>query len=523
MSRPDDASPHADRDVILVADFGSQTTQLIARRIRELQVYCEIHPYHALAEAIERLRPRGIVLSGGPAGVDDPGAPLPPADVFERGVPVLGICYGMQVMAAMNGGRVEASDRREFGRALVSVEPPTRLFAHIDAGVRHQVWMSHADRILELPRGFRVTARTERGVVAAMEHPARNLYGVQFHPEVVHTAIGEDVLRAFVFDVCGCRADWTPAHFIEEAVGRIRAQVADGVVVCGLSGGVDSSVAAALVGRAVGARLHCIFVDNGLLRLGEAEAVRETFAPLGFNLHFVDASSRFLEGLRGVSDPEEKRRIIGRIFVEVFQEEAARIEGARFLCQGTLYPDVIESVSVRGPSHTIKTHHNVGGLPDSLHLELVEPLRELFKDEVRRVGLALGLPDELVWRQPFPGPGLAVRIVGEVTAERVRVLQRADAIVREELAAQPFWRSIWQSFAVLLPVRSVGVMGDQRTYEQVCAIRAVSSTDGMTADVYPVPHEVLGRIATRIINEVAGINRVVFDVSSKPPATIEWE
>jgi GMP synthase (glutamine-hydrolysing) len=511
-------------DSILILDFGSQYTQLIARRVRELEVYSEIHPFDRALAAFEALRPKGIILSGGPSSVYDAGAPMPPAEIYDLGVPVLGICYGMQVMTHQQGGRVEPGDHREFGRAAIRTLARAGIFGRLDPAREHPVWMSHGDRLLALPPGFVLSAESSTGVPAAIAHRDKPWFGVQFHPEVVHTPIGRDVLRAFLFDVCGARPSWTVRGFIEQATAAIATQVGGARVICGLSGGVDSSVAAALVHRAIGDRLQCIFVDNGLLRLGEAQSVKETFAQhLGMNVDAVDAADRFLAALSGVIEPERKRRIIGREFVDVFQEEATRFPDARFLCQGTLYPDVIESVSFQGPSHTIKTHHNVGGLPESLHMELVEPLRELFKDEVRAVGSELGLDDALVWRQPFPGPGLAVRVLGEVTPERVALLQRADAIVREELERQPFIREIWQYFAVLLPVQTVGVMGDQRTYENVAAVRAVSSTDGMTADFYPIPHDVLGRISTRIINEVRGINRVCYDISSKPPATIEWE
>lgn len=514
-----------DSNRILVLDFGSQTTQLIARRVRELQVYSEIHPC-ALGEAAARaFAPRGVILSGGPASVGEAGAPELPAWVLELGVPVLGICYGFQLLTHALGGQVAASDRREFGRATVAVDESTgRLFARVPRGT-HTVWMSHADRIADPAPGFLVTAATDNGVPAAMAHADRPIFGLQFHPEVVHTPIGREIFAAFLFDVCGASPSWTTGSFVSEAVAAIAASVGpDEHVICGLSGGVDSAVAAALVHRAIGDRLHCIFVDNGVLRHDEARAVVATFRDrLGFPLVAVDARGEFMAALAGITDPEAKRKAIGRVFIDVFERAAKTITGARWLCQGTLYPDVIESVSFKGPSAVIKSHHNVGGLPEKMDLELLEPLRELFKDEVRHVGLALDLPDDVVWRQPFPGPGLAIRVLGEVTAERVEVLQRADAIVREELAALREAREIWQAFAVLLPVRSVGVMGDSRTYENVCAVRAVSSVDGMTADWYPVPYETLGRISNRIINEVRGINRVVYDVSSKPPATIEWE
>ncbi len=517
-------------DRILILDFGSQYTQLIARRIREQRVYCEIHPCTVDAEFVRGFGARGVILSGGPASVDEPGAPAPDPAVYDLGVPVLGVCYGFQSMTHHHGGRVSASDKREFGRAHIRLERRVGgagdLFAGLDdATFPVQVWMSHSDRIAEPAPGFVITAQTEGGVPAAMAHVEKPFYGVQFHPEVVHTHQGVEILRAFLFDICKVEPTWTMANFIEQATADIRARVGpDDKVILGLSGGVDSSVVALLLHHAIGDRLRCIFVDNGLLRKGEAAQVEHTFRD-HYHIHLtaVDAGARFLAALEGVDDPELKRKRIGHTFIEVFDEEAGKVEGARFLAQGTLYPDVIESVSFKGPSATIKTHHNVGGLPEHMKLQLIEPLRELFKDEVRELGVALGLPEHMVWRQPFPGPGLAVRILGEITADRVALLQEADAIVREELEACAEYKNIWQSFAVLLPVRSVGVMGDNRTYENVCAVRAVSSVDGMTADWYPVPYATLGRISNRIINEVRGINRVVYDISSKPPATIEWE
>jgi len=517
----------SDPNRVLILDYGSQYTQLIARRVRELQIYCEIHPFNVGDELIESFAPKGIILSGGPASVDDEGAPGLPATLLREGgtdIPVLGVCYGCQLLTQALGGRVVASDKREFGRATIAVDDAGPLFDQVADGT-HVVWMSHSDRIAEVAPGFRITATTDGGVPAAIAHETRPLFGVQFHPEVVHTPCGHDLLASFLFSVCDLEPTWTVGNFIHDTVERIRAEVGpDEQVICGLSGGVDSVVAATLVHRAIGERLHCIFVDNGVLRKGEAHQVVATFRDrLKLPLTAVDARERFLTALAGVTDPEQKRKIIGRVFVEVFEEASRDVDRAVWLAQGTLYPDVIESVSFKGPSATIKSHHNVGGLPEKMHLKLIEPLRELFKDEVRQVGLALDLPEDVVWRQPFPGPGLAIRVIGEVTPERVALLQEADAIVREELAALPEAREIWQSFAALLPVRSVGVMGDSRTYESVCAIRAVSSVDGMTADWYPVPYETLGRMANRIINEVRGINRVVYDISSKPPATIEWE
>jgi GMP synthase (glutamine-hydrolysing) len=520
---PAKAHPGSERDRILILDYGSQYTQLIARRIREQHVYCEIHPWKLSAADVRAWDPDGLVLSGGPASVLDPGAPgLDPA-LLELGVPVLGICYGLQLLAHHLGGRVEQADGREYGRAWLALERADPLFAGLAAGKR-VVWMSHGDRVLALPPGFEVIANSDSSPFAAVRHRERPIYGLQFHPEVAHTEGGAEILANFARGICGCRGSWTMATFIEEEVARIRARVGSGRAVCGLSGGIDSAVAAALVHRAIGPQLTCLFVDNGLLRLREREEVQELFADaLGGELVTLDAGKRFLEALAGVEDPERKRRIIGRVFIEVFEEEARRIGDVRYLVQGTLYPDVIESVPVRGPSATIKTHHNVGGLPERMELALIEPLRELFKDEVREVGRRLGLPETAVRRHPFPGPGLAVRILGEVTPERLAVLRRADAIVVEEVRRAGLYDSLWQAFAVLLPVRSVGVMGDERTYENVTALRCVTSTDAMTADWARLPSELLARISSRISNEVKGINRVVYDVSSKPPATIEWE
>jgi GMP synthase (glutamine-hydrolysing) len=512
------------RQTILILDFGSQYTQLIARRIRELKVYCEILPFGTPLEQIRALAPRGIILSGGPASCYEPGAPTAPTELFDLDVPKLGICYGVQLAAKLLGGRVVPAEKREYGRAHVTIKDTADLFAGFASGEQLAVWMSHGDRIEQLPSGMRVVGESPNAPACAVVMPARRFYGVQFHPEVAHTPRGSELLANFLFRICGCTPTWTMASFASDAIERISAQVGHGRVLCGLSGGVDSSVAAALVHRAIGDRLTCIFVDNGLLRQGEAQSVESVFREeFRIDLRVVSAEDRFLTRLKEVADPERKRKIIGGEFIAVFEEEARKLAGADFLAQGTLYPDVIESVSVRGPSATIKTHHNVGGLPEKMKLKLVEPLRELFKDEVRELGSELGLPRHILWRQPFPGPGLAVRVVGEVTRERCELLRAADVIIEEEIRAAGLYESIWQAFGVLLPVRSVGVMGDARTYAQVLAIRAVASKDGMTADWVPLPHDLLGVISNRIMNEVRGIGRVVYDISSKPPATIEWE
>jgi len=513
-------------DRVLIIDFGSQVTQLIARRLRESGVYCEIIPYNKVDAMLEAFAPKAIILSGGPASVTGIGTPRAPQRVFELGVPVLGICYGQMTMAAQLGGAVEAADHREFGRAFVEIKKASRLFDGVwKAGERYQVWMSHGDRVIKLPPGFEVFAVSENAPFAAAADEARGFYSFMFHPEVAHTPDGAKLLRNFTHNIAGCAGDWTMAAFRETEIAKVRAQVGKGRVICGLSGGVDSSVVAVLLHEAIGQQLSCVFVDTGLMRAGEAEQVVRLFRD-HYNIHLVhrEAQELFLSRLAGVTDPEQKRKIIGATFIDVFDEEAAKIGGADFLAQGTLYPDVIESVSFDGgPSVTIKSHHNVGGLPERMRMQLVEPLRELFKDEVRALGRELGLPEAFVGRHPFPGPGLAIRIPGEITAEKLELLRKADAIYIDEIRKAGLYDDIWQAFAVLLPVKTVGVMGDERSYEYVCALRAVTSTDGMTADYHPFEHSFLGAVATRIINEVRGINRVVYDITSKPPGTIEWE
>jgi len=505
-------------ETILVLDFGSQYTQLIGRRIREASVYSEIVPFNTPLDAIRAHQPRGIILSGGPDSVYEAGAPACDPRVFDLGIPVLGVCYGMQLIAKELGGKVEPSTHREYGSREIQSTGSSCL---LDGMKR--VWMSHGDLILEPPSGFSVTARSNTAM-AAMENPSRKIFGIQFHPEVTHTDNGTALYRRFIFDICGCQGSWTIGSFIDRAIERIRERVGDGRAIVAISGGVDSTVAAALVHRAIGDQLTGVFVNNGLLRKNEFDKVLTILQNnLHLNVRGVDASDRFLNKLAGVTEPEKKRKIIGAEFISVFEEEATRSEAVDFLVQGTLYPDVIESVSVKGPSQTIKSHHNVGGLPERMRLKLVEPLRELFKDEVRRVGMELGLPEDMVWRQPFPGPGLGVRIMGEITREGVRLLQDADEILVAEIKKAGLYRDIWQSFCVLLPVKSVGVMGDNRTYDHTIAVRAVHSTDGMTADWVRLPYDVLNSVSTRIVNEVKGINRVVYDITSKPPATIEWE
>ena len=507
---------------ILILDFGSQYTQNIARKVRECQVYCQIHPYDISIDDIEKFKPKGIILSGGPSSVHVPDAPMCDRRLFELGIPILGICYGMQLITHLLHGTVDPAPESEFGRAELMIKE----FSHLFNGVNNKstVWMSHGDKISKLPIGFKTTSFTANSPIAAMEKPLTKIYGLQFHPEVVHTTEGKKILENFMFGICGCKANWKTHSLVEYMIDDVKNKVKKAKVLCALSGGVDSSVVARLVHRALGKNLTCIFIDNGLLRLGEREKVEKTFKEnFHINLEVVDAADEFLDALKDVTDPEEKRKIIGNVFIDVFQREAPRLGKFTYLAQGTLYPDVIESVSHKGPSAVIKTHHNVGGLPEKMDFKLLEPLRELFKDEVRNLGRELGIPEEIINRQPFPGPGLAIRIMEAITRERLDVLRAADKIVMEEIKAAGLYNKIWQAFAVLLPVKSVGVMGDARTYENVVGIRAVTSTDGMTADWVHLPYDLLGKLSNRIINEVKGVNRVVYDISSKPPSTIEWE
>ena len=510
-------------DKILILDFGSQYTQLIARRVREHGVYCEIQPFNHDIAKIRESNPKGIILSGGPSSVYDENAPFCDKELFNLQIPMLGICYGMQYMSYCLGGKVDRSEKREYGRAYIGITKDNSLFEGVNSR-QLEVWMSHGDKVSAIPEGFLQLANTDNCDFAAVYSPNRNFYGVQFHPEVVHTSEGSKILGNFLFKISNCSASWNMKNFIETKIHEIRKEVGDRNIICGLSGGVDSSVAAVLIHRAIGDQLKCIFVNNGLLRQNEAEKVQKTFRDnFHIELIYVDAEERFLRALEGIQDPEQKRKIIGRKFIRVFDEEANKIKNVEFLAQGTLYPDVIESISSKGPSATIKSHHNVGGLPDKMNLKLIEPFRELFKDEVRLVGKELGMPDEIINRHPFPGPGLGIRILGKLSKEKLDILRKADAVMIEEIKKAGIYNDIWQAFVVLLPVKSVGVMGDERTYENTAVLRMVESVDGMTADWSKVPYEVLGAISNRIINEVNGINRVVYDISSKPPSTIEWE
>jgi GMP synthase (glutamine-hydrolysing) len=510
--------------MILVLDFGSQYTQLIARRVRESKVYCEIQPFNIALEKIKALKPEGIILSGGPASIYQDSAPKISSEIFDFPVPFLGICYGMGMINLAFGGEAARANHREYGPADLSIDNDADLFHGFAKDQPARVWMSHGDKMVSFPKGWNILAHSGNSPIAAFADPGRRFFGVQFHPEVAHTRRGKEILNNFIFRVCGCQPNWTMEHFIESSINRIREQVGDGRVLCALSGGVDSAVAAQLIYRAIKDRLICVFVNNGLLRKGEAERVCRLFAErFGTSFRYVEAGARFLAELKGVEDPEDKRKRIGYNFIEVFEAEAAKLGAIEYLAQGTLYPDVIESVSVLGPSATIKSHHNVGGLPTKMKFKLVEPLRELFKDEVRVLGKELGLPNEIIQRQPFPGPGLAIRVLGEVTEDRLTILRDADVIVLDEIKAAGLYEKVWQSFAVLLPIKTVGVVGDERSYENVIALRVVDSQDGMTADWVALPAELLAKISNRILNEVRGVNRVVYDISSKPPATIEWE
>lgn len=508
-------------EFILILDFGSQYTQLIARRIREIGVYSEIQPFNFPIAEIERLKPKGIILSGGPASVYANGSPQVDVKLFELGIPILGICYGLQLIAYKLGGEVDRFAKREYGKAILKIEKDDDLFYGLNSNTI--VWMSHGDALLKAPDGFDVIAQTENSPICAIRNKEKKIYGVQFHPEVAHTEKGSEILKNFVYRICGCQGGWNAESFIENSIREIKEIVGDKKVICGVSGGVDSTVLAVLLTRAIDKNLIAIYIDSGLMRKNESKEIVEMFNKLGVNLHYVDAGEIFLDRLRGVVDPEIKRKIIGHTFIEIFEQEAEKFQDVEFLAQGTLYPDVIESVSYKGPSSKIKTHHNVGGLPEKMKFKLIEPFKELFKDEVRNIGKALGLDDEILNRHPFPGPGLAVRIVGEITYEKLEILRNADEIFIEEIKKANLYDKIWQAFAVLLPVKSVGVMGDERSYEYVVALRAVTSQDGMTADWVKLPYDVLERVSSRIVNEVKGVNRVVYDITTKPPATIEWE